>query len=55
MGFRERGMGKQMRKGRERVFLRMTRQLELAPEPSGTFIKSWLAARRKARGVRKGA
>ena len=55
MGFQERGMGKQMRKGCERVFLRMTRELEPAPEPSGTFIQSWLAAWWKARGERKGA
>ncbi len=53
MGFEERGMGKQMRKGRERVFLRMTRELEPRPEPSGTFVQSWLAAWRRARGVRK--
>ena len=51
MGFAERGMGKQMRKGHERVFLRMTRDLESRPEPSGTFIQSWLAAWRKRRGT----
>jgi ribosomal protein S18 acetylase RimI-like enzyme len=50
MGFEVRGMGKQERKGRESVFLRMTRRLERAPEPEGTFVQSWLAAFRRARG-----
>jgi ribosomal protein S18 acetylase RimI-like enzyme len=50
MGFEERGMGKQMRKGQERVFLRMTRDLEPEPEPTGTFIQSWLAVWRRGRG-----
>ena len=54
MGFQERGMGKQMRKGHERVFLRMTRDLEPAPEASGTFVQSW-AAWWKGRGGRKDA
>jgi ribosomal protein S18 acetylase RimI-like enzyme len=54
MGFVERGMGKRMRKGREHVFLRMTRELEPAEEPTGTFIQSWLASWRKARDAGKG-
>jgi ribosomal protein S18 acetylase RimI-like enzyme len=36
MGFEVRGLGKQIRMGRERPFLRMTRDLEPAPELSGT-------------------
>ena len=55
MGFQERGIGKQLRRGRERVFLRMTRELEEAPEPSGTFVPSWLGAWWRGRGARKGA
>jgi hypothetical protein len=50
MGFEVRGMGKQVLKGRESVFIRMTRELSPAPEPTGTFVKSWLAAWRRARG-----
>jgi GNAT superfamily N-acetyltransferase len=50
MGFEVRGMGKQVLKGRESVFLRMTRELSPAPEATGTFVKSWLAAWRRARG-----
>ncbi len=53
MGFEERGMGKQLRKGRERPFLRLTRDLEAREEPSGTFVQSWIAAWRRARGERK--
>jgi ribosomal protein S18 acetylase RimI-like enzyme len=52
MGFEVRGMGKQRLKGRESVFLRMSRSLDVAPEPTGTFVKSWLAAWRSARGER---
>lgn len=55
MGFEERGMGKQLRKGRERPFLRLTRDLEPREEPSGTFVQSWIAAWRRARGERKDA
>ncbi len=44
MGFEVKGMGKQQVKGRENVFIRMTRELAAAPEPTGTFVKSWLAA-----------
>jgi ribosomal protein S18 acetylase RimI-like enzyme len=44
MGFEERGMGKQRIKGRESVFIRMTRELSPSPEPTGTFVPSWLAA-----------
>ncbi len=51
MGFEERGMGKQLRKGGERVFLRMTRDLGPRTEPAGTFIQSWLAAWKKGRGA----
>jgi ribosomal protein S18 acetylase RimI-like enzyme len=50
MGFEVRGMGKQLLKKRENVYLRMTRELEAEPEPTGTFVKSWLAAWRRARG-----
>ena len=55
MGFEERGMGKQLRRGHERVFLRMTRDLGPREEPAGTFIQSWLASWRKARAARKDA
>jgi ribosomal protein S18 acetylase RimI-like enzyme len=50
MGFAVKGMGKQQLGGRESVFIRMTRALEPAPEPTGTFVQSWLAAFRRARG-----
>ena len=49
MGFEVRGMGTQRLKRREYVFLRMTRDLEERPEPTGTFIQSWLAAWRRSR------
>lgn len=49
MGFEVKGMGKQHLKGRENVFLRMTRELAAAPEPTGTFVQSWLAAWRRGR------
>lgn len=49
MGFEVKGMGKQKLKRRENVFLRMTRELTPAPEPTGTFIQSWLAAWRRGR------
>lgn len=55
MGFEERGMGKQLRRGHERVFLRMTRDLGPREEPAGTSIQSWLASWRKARAARKDA
>ncbi len=50
MGFAVRGMGKQILGRRENVFLRMTRELAPEAEPTGTFVKSWLAAWRRARG-----
>lgn len=50
MGFEVRGMGKQKLAARENVFLRMSRELEERPEPTGTFVQSWLAAFRRARG-----
>jgi ribosomal protein S18 acetylase RimI-like enzyme len=50
MGFEVKGMGKQKLKARENVFLKMTRSLAPAPEPTGTFIKSWLAAWRRGPG-----
>ena len=50
MGFEIRGMGKQILKGRESVFIRMTRELERKPEATGTFIQSWLGAWRRGRG-----
>jgi ribosomal protein S18 acetylase RimI-like enzyme len=49
MGFQVRGMGKQTLKRRESVFLRMTRALEERPEPTGTFVASWVAAWRRGR------
>jgi len=52
MGFEVRGMGKQRLKGRESVFLRMSRELSPAPEATGTFVKSWVAAWRRARAGR---
>jgi hypothetical protein len=42
MGFAVK-MGVRMLKGRQSPFLRMTRTLETAPEPTGTFVPSWLA------------
>jgi ribosomal protein S18 acetylase RimI-like enzyme len=50
MGFEVKGMGKQQLKGRENVFIRMTREIGATPEPTGTFIQSWLAAFRRGRG-----
>ncbi len=44
MGFEVRGMGKRTLKGRESVFIRMTRELAPRPEPTGTFVPSWLSA-----------
>ncbi len=44
MGFEVRGMGKRTLKGKESVFLRMTRELAPRAEPTGTFMPSWLAA-----------
>jgi len=44
MGFEVRGMGKRMLHGKESVFLRMTRELAPRPEPTGTFVPSWLTA-----------
>lgn len=52
MGFEVKGMGKRKLKGRENVFIRMTRKLGKAPEPTGTFVQSWLAAFRRARDER---
>ena len=50
MGFVVKGMGKQELKGRENVYLRMTRKLGKAAAPQGTFVQSWLAAFRRAQG-----
>lgn len=50
MGFEIQGMGKQIMKGRESVFIRMARHLAERPEPTGTFIQSWLAAWRRGGG-----
>ncbi len=44
MGFEVRGMGKRTLRGKESVFIRMTRELQTRPEPTGTFIPSWLSA-----------
>jgi len=49
MGFEIQGMGKQKLKTRENVYIRMTRSLAATPEPTGTFVKSWLAAWRRGR------
>jgi GNAT superfamily N-acetyltransferase len=50
MGFEVRGMGKRTLKGKESVFLRMTRELAPRPEPTGTFVPSWLSAWLARRG-----
>ena len=50
MGFEVRGMGKQQLRTRENVFLRITREIGERPEPTGTFVQSWLAAFRRGRG-----
>ena len=50
MGFEVKGMGTRRQKGRENVFIRMTRALSPEPEPTGTFVQSWLAAFRRSRG-----
>jgi GNAT superfamily N-acetyltransferase len=50
MGFEVRGMGKRLLKGKESVFIRMTRELEARPEPTGTFVPSWLSAWLRGRG-----
>lgn len=44
MGFEVRGMGKRTLKGKESVFIRMSRELAPRPEPTGTFVPSWLSA-----------
>ncbi len=54
MGFEVRGMGRQILQRRETVYLRMSRKLEARPEPSGTFVQSWLSAWRRARGKHPG-
>jgi GNAT superfamily N-acetyltransferase len=53
MGFEVRGMGKRILKGRESPFIRMTRELAAAPEPTGTFVPSWLATWWQNRGERR--
>jgi ribosomal protein S18 acetylase RimI-like enzyme len=50
MGFEVRGMGKRLLQDRENVYLRMSKELQAPPEPEGTFVKSWVAAWRRARG-----
>jgi ribosomal protein S18 acetylase RimI-like enzyme len=50
MGFEVTGMGKQVLAGREIPYLKMMRTLAPVEEPTGTFVKSWLAAWRRARG-----
>jgi ribosomal protein S18 acetylase RimI-like enzyme len=54
MGFDLMGMGKQQLKTRENVYLRMARALATAPEDTGTFVKSWLAAWRRGRADEPG-
>jgi ribosomal protein S18 acetylase RimI-like enzyme len=51
MGFEVLGMGVQLLKRRENVYLRMSRALAPEPEATGTFVKSWVAAWRRARGA----
>ena len=51
MGFAVHGMGKRMLKGKENVFIRMTRELAPRPEPTGTFVPSWLSAWLKGRAA----
>ena len=50
MEFEVRGLGKRTLKGKESVFIRMTRELGPRPEPTGTFVPSWLSAWLKRRG-----
>jgi ribosomal protein S18 acetylase RimI-like enzyme len=50
MGFEVTGMGKQVLRGKELPFLKMTRTIAPGAEATGTFVKSWLAAWRRARG-----
>ncbi len=52
VGFEIRGMGKQILKKRESVFIRMTREVAPGQEAEGTFVKSWLAAWRRGREAR---
>jgi hypothetical protein len=47
-------MGKRLLKGNESVFIRMTRELAARPEPTGTFIPSWLSTWWKGRGEEPG-
>jgi GNAT superfamily N-acetyltransferase len=51
MGFVVQGMGIRMLKGKESAFIRMTRELAPKPEPTGTFVPSWLAAWLRGRGT----
>lgn len=53
MGFEVRGMGKRTLKGKESVFIRMSRELAPRPEPTGTFVPSWLSAWLSGRGDRR--
>jgi RimJ/RimL family protein N-acetyltransferase len=43
MGFVVQGMGVRTLEGKQSVFIRMTRELAPKPEPTGTFVPSWLA------------
>jgi ribosomal protein S18 acetylase RimI-like enzyme len=52
MGFEVRGMGKRTLKGKESVFIPMTRELAPRPAPTGTFVPSWLSAWWAGRGGR---
>ena len=52
MGFEVRGMGKRVLGGREHPFIRMTRELAQRPEPTGTFVPSWLATWWRNRGTK---
>ena len=54
MQFEVLGIGKRMLKGKESVFIRMTRELAPRPEPTGTFVPSWLSAWLRGRGTPPG-
>jgi ribosomal protein S18 acetylase RimI-like enzyme len=50
MGFAVGGMGKQIHKTRETVYLQMTKPLDPAEDLTGPLVPGWLAAWKKRRG-----
>jgi RimJ/RimL family protein N-acetyltransferase len=50
MGFSVHGMGKQIHKTRETVYLRMSKQLPPMGEPTAAFTPGWVAVWKKRRG-----